>query len=229
MRKGSSEVTYERDEVFDCGVEEDEIDFVETEFGRMDVNFRRFDAAESGMDDAITHVIEELRAGKGGKTLRAFLPIVLKYASYYAKIHGVPFEDLFQAGCLAVIEAEWRCSDTNWFARQMKQRMPQQVRRAARRLLPGGSGLGELEDILPESETWRRIREMEVRDMLRHAVSDTDLEVADALLVGYGQAEIAELLGVSQQVVGRRLARIRRKTRSLLFGDAKGTSVGESM
>ncbi|MDL2297724.1 helix-turn-helix domain-containing protein [Synergistaceae bacterium OttesenSCG-928-D05] len=80
-----------------------------------------------------------------------------------------------------------------------------------------GTGLEGLEEILPDDNTRRRIREMEVIDMLRHAVSDGELEVADAFLKGYTQTEIAKLLGISQQAVAKRLANIRKKTRPLLL------------
>ncbi|MDL2298454.1 sigma-70 family RNA polymerase sigma factor [Synergistaceae bacterium OttesenSCG-928-D05] len=206
----------EKHEEFICGTETESFDL--GGFDQTDADVRAIDTAEAEMENALSHVIEEIRAGKGGKTLRAFLPIVLKYASKDAKKHGISFEDLFQAGCLAVLETEQRYDDAKWEPRWMKQRVPQEIERAVKK----HSSCGEVE--LSEEyisrmqhNTLQWIRGMEVEDMLRSAVSDGELEVADAFLKGYTQTEIANLLSISQQAVAKRLANIRKKTRPLLL------------
>ena len=58
--------------------------------------------------------------------------------------------------------------------------------------------------------------EAELREALRRTLTRGELDITQALMEGFTQAEIARELGISQQAVAARLKKIRDKLRPLI-------------
>ena len=92
-------------------------------------------------------------------------------------------------------------------------------RDAAARLRTRGDCGGEV--LLEEIEETAGVEdekygEAELRETLRRTLTRGELDITQALMEGFTQAEIARELGISQQAVAARLKKIRDKLRPLI-------------
>ncbi|MDL2298656.1 hypothetical protein LJC40_05880 [Synergistaceae bacterium OttesenSCG-928-D05] len=187
-----------------------------------------FDSLKSGragkpaVDDPVGYVIAKIYAETGENVLKEYLPIVLKHTWRCVKEYEgkVLFTDLFQAGCLAVVQIAAVSKDSGWRARQMKQRVPQEIWRAARKYLSLESvELEKIEETIPEYESSDRRKHVEMKDMIRQLLTDEEYDLTLSLIDGEGQAAYAKRRGISQATVSRRLERVREKLRPVFLRD----------
>ena len=75
----------------------------------------------------------------------------------------------------------------------------------------------ELEATLGRDE--ERYEETELRETLERLLTREELDITQALVEGFTQAEIAKGLGVTQQAVAARVKKIRAKLRSSFYGE----------
>ena len=153
--------------------------------------------------------------------LEAYAPLVRSVAWRYAG-RGAEFEDLVQEGCLALLVLIPRCPDRRWLARYLKTNLPGYVRDAAARMRRhaahgGGAMTEELEATLGKNE--ERYEETELRETLERLLTREELDITQALVEGFTQAEIAKGLGVTQQAVAARVKKIRAKLRSSFYDE----------
>ena len=153
--------------------------------------------------------------------LEAYAPLVRSVAWRYAG-RGAEFEDLVQEGCLALIVLIPRCPDRRWLARYLKTNLPGFVRDAAARMRRhaahgGGAMTEELEATLGKNE--ERYEETELRETLERLLTREELDITQALMEGFTQAEIARGLGVTQQAVAARVKKIRAKLRGAFYDE----------
>ena len=153
--------------------------------------------------------------------LEAYAPLVRSVAWRYAG-RGAEFEDLVQEGCLALLVLIPRCPDRRWLARYLKTNLPGYVRDAAARMRKpitnGGETMTEeLEATLGRDE--ERYEETELRETLERLLTREELDITQALVEGFTQAEIAKGLGVTQQAVAARVKKIRAKLRSSFYDE----------
>ena len=153
--------------------------------------------------------------------LEAYAPLVRSVAWRYAG-RGAEFEDLVQEGCLALLVLIPRCPDRRWLARYLKTNLPGYVRDAAARMrrhaaYGGGAMTEELEATLGKNE--ERYEETELRETLERLLTREELDITQALVEGFTQAEIARGLGVTQQAVAARVKKIRTKLRGAFYGE----------
>ena len=140
------------------------------------------------------------------KVLKAFRPLVEATARRYEG-KGALYEDLVQEGYLAVLDLYPRCSDKDYLAKYLKDRVPARVRSAARREWRIS---GRCEELDPEE--YRGAFHPEFPWTLWVAeklLNERDREIARMVYSGHTQKEIAEKLGLTQQAVSSRLSRIR--------------------
>ena len=153
--------------------------------------------------------------------LEAYAPLVRSVAWRYAG-RGAEFEDLVQEGCLALLVLIPRCPDKRWLARYLKVNLPGFVRDAAARMRRhaahgGGAMAEELEATLGKNE--ERYEETELRETLERLLTREELDITQALVEGFTQAEIARGLGVTQQAVAARVKKIRAKFRGAFYDE----------
>ena len=75
----------------------------------------------------------------------------------------------------------------------------------------------ELEATLGRDE--ERYEETELRETLERLLTSEELDITQALVEGFTQAEIAKGLGVTQQAVAARVKKIRAKLRSSFYDE----------
>ena len=75
----------------------------------------------------------------------------------------------------------------------------------------------ELEATLGKDE--ERYEETELRETLERLLTREELDITQALVEGFTQAEIAKGLGVTQQAVAARVKKIRAKLRSSFYDE----------
>ena len=153
--------------------------------------------------------------------LEAYAPLVRSVAWRYAG-RGAEFEDLVQEGCLALLVLIPKCPDRRWLARYLKTNLPGYVRDAAARMrrhaaYGGGAMTEELEATLGKNE--ERYEETELRETLERLLTREELDITQALVEGFTQAEIARGLGVTQQAVAARVKKIHTKLRGAFYGE----------
>ena len=75
----------------------------------------------------------------------------------------------------------------------------------------------ELEATLGRDE--ERYEETELRETLERLLTREELDITQALVEGFTQAEIARGLGITQQAVAARVKKIRAKLRGAFYGE----------
>ena len=160
-------------------------------------------AAERGRDDYVA----------------AYAPLVKAAARRYQG-RGADYEDLVQEGFLALLILIPKCPDMKWLAAFLKNNLPGYVRAAAARMrAPRVKAeevlLEEIEETVSEDESMKRYTEAELRTILEKQLTLDELDLTQALLEGFTQKELAEILGITQQAVAARLRKIRRKLASV--------------
>ena len=122
---------------------------------------------------------------------------------------GAEYEDLLQEGCLALLQLIPRCptrdSQYQSLPLFLKRRVPGRVRDAAASMRHPRQD--SLEDCLelgiePAVEDCRSFE-------LLIGLNDSERALADGLAAGCTQKEMARRLGVTQQAVSRRIAKLR--------------------
>lgn len=152
---------------------------------------------------------------------REYTPLVKAAAAKYQG-RGAEYEDLVQEGYMALVVLVPQCRDSRWLPLFLRNRVPYRVRDAAARLRKRGSDGGEVlleaieETAGAEDEKYG---EAELREALRRTLTRSELDITQALMEGFTQAEIAKELGISQQAVAARLKKIRDKLRPLIGRD----------
>lgn len=146
-----------------------------------------------------------------------FEPLVRAVAARY-KGRGAEYEDLIQEGNLALLILEPKCKDKQWLPAYLQKRLPGYVRAAAKRIRKGQSEslAEEMESILPDSESGKEREAFELRELLAQVLTKEEFDLAQALVEGFTQQELAPLLGISQQAVSARVKRIREKLAPLV-------------
>ncbi|WP_346690760.1 ECF-type sigma factor [uncultured Cloacibacillus sp.] len=81
----------------------------------------------------------------------------------------------------------------------------------------GGAMTEELEATLGKNE--ERYEETELRETLERLLTREELDITQALMEGFTQAEIARGLGVTQQAVAARVKKIRAKLRGAFYDE----------
>ena len=149
---------------------------------------------------------------------REYTPLVKAAAAKYQG-RGAEYEDLVQEGYMALVVLVPQCRDRRWLPLFLRNRVPYHVRDAAARMRKRGSDGGEVlleaieETAGAEDEKYG---EAELREALRRTLTRSELDITQALMEGFTQAEIAKELGISQQAVAARLKKIRDKLRPLI-------------
>lgn len=152
---------------------------------------------------------------------REYTPLVKAAAAKYQG-RGAEYEDLVQEGYMALVVLVPQCRDRRWLPLFLRNRVPYRVRDAAARLRKRGADGGEVlletieETAGAEDEKYG---EAELREALRRTLTRSELDITQALMEGFTQAEIARELGISQQAVAARLKKIRDKLRPLIGRD----------
>ena len=140
------------------------------------------------------------------EVLKAFRPLVEATARRYEG-KGALYEDLVQEGYVALMELHPRCSNRDYLAKYLKDRLPARVRSAARREWRYN---GKNEEFDPEKFDGACKHEFPwVLWVAEGLLNERDCDIACMVGSGYTQKEIAERLGLSQQAVSCRIARIR--------------------
>ena len=142
---------------------------------------------------------------------REYTPLVKAAAAKYQG-RGAEYEDLVQEGYMALVVLVPQCRDRQWLPLFLRNRVPYHVRDAAARLRwrahdDGGEVLLEAIEETAGAED-EKYSEAELRE--------SELDITQALMEGFTQAEIARELGISQQAVAARLKKIRDKLRPLI-------------
>jgi RNA polymerase sigma factor (sigma-70 family) len=145
---------------------------------------------------------------------------ISRFASLYAG-RGAEPEDLRQEGYLAILsrlrgysKREMRRLIENSLKGIIRDRAAKQRRRENTVPLSqcddDDSGEALLrEEHMADAAAEEDFRRIELSDMLERALKPDDMPIAAMLLDGWTQAEIARRFGVTQQSVGKRIARIR--------------------
>ena len=150
---------------------------------------------------------------------REYTPLVKAAAAKYQG-RGAEYEDLVQEGYMALVVLVPQCRDRQWLPLFLRNRVPYHVRDAAARLRGRAHDNGD--EVLLEAieETAgaedEKYGEAELRETLRRTLTRGELDITQALMEGFTQAEIARELGISQQAVAARLKKIRDKLRPLI-------------
>lgn len=149
---------------------------------------------------------------------REYTPLVKAAAAKYQG-RGAEYEDLVQEGYMALVILVPQCRDRQWLPLFLRNRVPYHVRDAAARLRgrahDGGEVLLEAIEETAGAED-EKYSEAELRETLRRTLTRSELDITQALMEGFTQAEIARELGISQQAVAARLKKIRDKLRPLI-------------
>ena len=138
---------------------------------------------------------------------REYTPLVKAAAAKYQG-RGAEYEDLVQEGYMALVVLVPQCRDRQWLPLFLRNRVPYHVRDAAARLREAIEETAGAED--------EKYGEAELRETLRRTLTRGELDITQALMEGFTQAEIARELGISQQAVAARLKKIRDKLRPLI-------------
>lgn len=152
---------------------------------------------------------------------RIFRPLVFATAARYMG-RGAEREDLIQEGYLALLILIPKCPDFRYLAGYLTERVPGYVRDAARRMrCARGSEedpvpLDDIEDIVGARDSNHAYSAADIRDMLRRALTEDELDLTQALMEGFTQSEIAAIKGVSQQAVNKRLKKVRKKLEEVI-------------
>ena len=152
---------------------------------------------------------------------REYTPLVKAAAAKYQG-RGAEYEDLVQEGYMALVVLVPQCRDRRWLPLFLRNRVPYHVRDAAARMRKRGSDRGEvLLEAIEETAGAEddKYGEAELREALRRTLTRSELDITQALMEGFTQAEIARELGISQQAVAARLKKIRDKLRPLIGRD----------
>ena len=190
--------------------------------------------------DHFTNIAESAQSENREKLLLIFRPLMIslsnravnpewkktrsrpREATQAAGVQYVEFQDVYQECCAKVIELAASCTDYRWLTVRIHSRLPQHLARFMRRTAPQSmvseAGWDAMAETMAESETWRRLSEEEIEDILRGALTDEERDIVQALRLGFTQREIAECLKVTQQAVSKRIAGIRQKLRSFNWG-----------
>lgn len=162
--------------------------------------------------------VSERIGGDLGATVLSYDPLVKATAVRYQG-RGAEFEDLVQEGYLALLVLIPKCKEIEWLPLFLKNRLPGYVRAAASRLRSDRDNdvfdLECIEDVICDDDDDFE-ESNEIRDLLERSLSSEELDVTQALLEGFSQREIADVLGVSQQAVSSKLRKIRDKLRVVL-------------
>ncbi len=126
---------------------------------------------------------------------------------------GAEFEDLAQEGYLALMELIPLCPACEALPMYLKSRLPGRVRTAARRCWRCAEACaGPIDDLEGTASEPRAPMEDPDGTMdLESALAPGEMQVARMLADGWSQAEVAAELGVTQQAVSRRVARMRER------------------
>lgn len=153
--------------------------------------------------------------------IKDFEPLVRATAfRYYGR--GAEIDDLLQEGYLALVTLIPKCPDMDYLPGFLKERLPAYVRNAAARLRHRNSGehgevlLEDIEETVGEQESRHKFSEAELSELLQRTLRPEELDMTQALLEGFSHREIAEVLGISQQAVTKRLKNIREKLKRVL-------------
>ena len=152
---------------------------------------------------------------------REYTPLVKAAAAKYQG-RGAEYEDLVQEGYMALVVLVPQCRDRRWLPLFLRNRVPYHVRDASARMRKRGSDGGEvLLEAIEETAGAEddKYGEAELREALRRTLTRSELDITQALMEGFTQAEIARELGISQQAVAARLKKIRDKLRPLIGRD----------
>ncbi|MDI9370751.1 MAG: sigma-70 family RNA polymerase sigma factor [Synergistaceae bacterium] len=146
--------------------------------------------------------------------LARFTPLVMATARRYTG-RGAEFNDLAQEGYLALLELIPLCPAPERLPAYLKSRLPGRVRTAARRCwrcaeISAGS-VEELEGTANEPRASQADPDGTMD--LERLLTPEEMRVARMLADGYTQSEVATELGVTQQAVSRRVARMRERVR----------------
>ena len=149
---------------------------------------------------------------------REYSPLVKAAAARYQG-RGAEYDDLVQEGYMALVLLAPQCKERRWLPLFLKNRLPCRVRDAAARMRKWRAGgdevlLEEIEETAGADD--EKYGEAELRETLRRLLSRDELDLTQALVEGFTQAEIARTLGISQQAVAARLKKIRDKLRPLV-------------
>jgi len=146
---------------------------------------------------------------------------VLATARRYAG-RGAEFEDLAQEGYLALVELIPLCLELSPESLPMflKSRLPGRVRAYARRCWRCAenfvAALDDLEGTSLEPPAPQVDPDGEID--LERLLAPDEIAMARMLADGYSQVEVAERLGITQQAVSKRLARMRERLLSRIEG-----------
>ena len=144
-----------------------------------------------------------------------FTPLVRATAFRYTG-RGAEFEDLLQEGYLALIILIRRCTDRQWLAAYLLNRLPGYVRAAASRIRGGRAkhhfvDIEDIQDTVTETKSVDERGTCEIKDILERTLSEDERDITQSLLEGFTQKEIAEAYGITQQAVSARLKLIKSK------------------
>lgn len=146
--------------------------------------------------------------------LTKFSPLVKATAARYEG-RGAEYDDLVQEGYLALMALIPKCRDEKWLAAFLKSRLPGYVRAAAWRMRGRGDSQldEESESFLPDERSGNERGEVELKELLARTLTAEELDLVQALLEGFSQTELAELMEVSQQAVNAKVRKIKDKLR----------------
>jgi RNA polymerase sigma factor (sigma-70 family) len=156
----------------------------------------------------------------------AYEPLVAKMAFKYGG-RGAEVEDLRQVSYMALLVLARRVSRKR-LGLALSNFVPGMVRDAAAKMRyrgcevrmtcddDGDEGGDPLETLAAEDRTAAEDRDrVELMDALERLLTPSDLEIAEKLMRGFTQGEIAAEMGVSQQAISKRVQRIRLLASSL--------------
>lgn len=148
-----------------------------------------------------------------------YTPLV-KATAYRYQGCGAEFEDLVQEGYLALLILIPKCQDLQWLSYFLKSRLPGYVRAAAQKLRgcrkKQSIELGKVEEVLADSKSTTQRAESDLRELLERTLTQSELDLTQALLEGFTQKELASLLNITQQAVSVRVHKIRKKLRPVV-------------
>ena len=149
-----------------------------------------------------------------------YAPLVKATARRYAG-RGAEYEDLIQEGYLALLILNKKCTDKQWLTAFIASRLPGYVRTAAQRLrgLRTKTNLiyiEDLQEILHDGSEEERRRLFELIYMLREMLLPGEFIMANEVMEGCTQDDLAEKYHISQQAVSARIKKIRGKLEPVL-------------
>ena len=176
----------------------------------------------------INDTIAKRMSGEMGTLVLEYAPLVKAVAWRYQG-RGAEFEDLVQEGFVALLLLIPKCQDKEWLAYFLKRRLPGYVRAAAARLR-GQAGRGEfvfleeIEEIISENDTPKRMDEAELSDLLKRTLTKEETNIVQSLTGGFTQKELACSLGITQQAVSAKVRRIRYKLKAFMQDTEEGAN-----